>query len=252
MWQNSAVNLRFIYKVNLSLEIATWKNYSLLDAISPLIEQLTFFHNHTIMILFIILAIVAYIIATIINNKFINKTLLEGQTIEIIWTILPTITLIFIATPSLNLLYLIDEINSPSITVKTIGHQWYWTYELSDFFKKEFDLYITPIKNLKFYNFRLLDTDNQLALPFKSKIRIIFTSTDVIHSWTIQSLRTKIDATPGRLNQIIFLINNPGIFFGQCSEICGINHRFIPTSIDSVTPKKFIEWVKSISLGGWK
>nr|QRC76509.1 cytochrome c oxidase subunit II [Lycostomus sp. YXY-2021] len=224
--------------------MATWKSFTLLDAISPLMEQLSFFHDHTMLILLMILSMVAYIMATMMKNKYINKTLLEGQLIEIIWTILPTVTLIFIATPSLNLLYLIDEINSPSLTVKTIGHQWYWSYEMTDFLKKEIDSYMKPINELKKSSFRLLDVDNQLVLPFKSKIRMMFTSTDVIHSWTIQSLGTKMDATPGRLNQIMFLIKTPGLFFGQCSEICGMNHSFMPTSIESVSPSKFINWIK--------
>nr|ARH55164.1 cytochrome c oxidase subunit 2 [Erotides cosnardi] len=225
--------------------MATWSNYMILDAMSPLMEQLMIFHDHTMMIIVMILMMVVYMMVTMLTNKYINKSLLEGQTIEIIWTILPTFTLIFIAAPSLNLLYLIDEINSPSISVKTIGHQWYWTYELSEF-QKEYDSYMTPAKEMGKFNFRSLDTDNQLVLPFKSKIRMLITSTDVIHSWTIQSLGLKMDATPGRVNQMMLLINYPGIFFGQCSEICGMNHSFMPTSIESITPSGFIKWIMTL------
>lgn len=232
--------------------MATWLNINTQDSSSPLIEQLIFFHDHAILILLIITVIVRYIILTLFFNKFINRFLLEGQTIELIWTIAPAVTLIFIALPSLRLLYLLDEINYPILSVKSIGHQWYWSYELSDFKTIEFDSYIIPQAENKISDFRLLDVDNRLPLPFKSQIRFIVSSTDVIHSWTIPSLGVKIDATPGRLNQTTFFMNRPGIYFGQCSEICGTNHRFIPIVIERISPKTFINWVKSYSLDDWK
>lgn len=232
--------------------MATWLNINVQDRASPLIEQLTFFHDHAILILLIITVIVSYIIATLFTNKFINRFLLEGQTIELIWTIAPAVTLIFIALPSLRLLYLLDEVNNPLISVKSIGHQWYWSYELSDFKNIEFDSYIIPQREIKNFNFRLLDVDNRLPLPFKSQVRIIVSSTDVIHSWTLPSTGVKIDASPGRLNQTTFFLNRPGLLYGQCSEICGTNHRFIPIVIESISPKRFINWVKSNSLGDWK
>jgi len=178
-------------------------------------------------------------------NTFTNRFLLSGQTIEIIWTIVPAIVLIFIALPSLRLLYLLDEINIPSITLKTIGHQWYWRYEYSDFINIEFDSYIIPINDIKINNFRLLDVDNRIILPINLKIRILISAADVIHSWTIPSLGVKVDGTPGRLNQTNFIINRAGLFFGQCSEICGANHRFIPIVIERVNLKFFINWIKN-------
>lgn len=165
--------------------------------------------------------------------------------IEIIWTIIPAIVLIFIALPSLRLLYLLDEIRIPSITLKTIGHQWYWSYEYSDFINIEFDSYIIPVNDININNFRLLDVDNRIVLPINLKIRILISAADVIHSWTVPSLGVKVDGTPGRLNQTNFLINRPGLFFGQCSEICGANHSFIPIVIESVSLKFFINWVKN-------
>lgn len=188
-------------------------------------------------------------------NKFIHRFLLEGQIIELIWTILPAITLIFIALPSLKLIYILDETNNPIISIKTIGHQWYWSYEYSDFLNIEFDSYIIPSKEINSFNFRLLDVDNRVIIPFKSQIRIIISSTDVIHSWTIPSLGVKIDATPGRLNQISFNSNRSGILYGQCSEICGTNHRFIPIVLERISPNFFIKWISKISkisLDGWK
>lgn len=225
--------------------MATWLNINVQDRASPLIEQLTFFHDHTMIILVIITLIVSYIIGTLFTNKYVNRFLLEGQTIELVWTIAPAVTLIFIALPSLRLLYLLDEVNNPLISVKSIGHQWYWSYELSDFKNIEFDSYIIPQAEIKPHNFRLLDVDNRLPLPFKSQIRIIVSSTDVIHSWTVPVLGAKIDASPGRLNQTTFFLNRPGVFFGQCSEICGTNHRFIPIVIERISPNHFIRWLKN-------
>nr|YP_003331291.1 cytochrome c oxidase subunit II [Chauliognathus opacus]ACM45013.1 cytochrome c oxidase subunit II [Chauliognathus opacus] len=223
----------------------TWLNLNCQDSISPLMEQLIFFHDHTMMILLMITAIVSYFMMTLFMNKFTNRYLLEGQTIELIWTIMPAVTLIFIAFPSLQILYLLDEINNPLISVKSIGHQWYWSYELSDFKNVEFDSYMIPENELNLYNFRLLDVDNRLMLPYKTQIRMMVSSTDVIHSWTIPSLGVKIDAVPGRLNQITFFMNRTGLYFGQCSEICGTNHSFMPIVLESIPINTFINWIKN-------
>nr|YP_010463411.1 cytochrome c oxidase subunit II [Peltoperlopsis sagittata]UUK29387.1 cytochrome c oxidase subunit II [Peltoperlopsis sagittata] len=223
--------------------MATWANLSLQDSSSPLMEQLTFFHDHTLMILIMITTLVSYLLMTLFFNKNINRYLLDGQTIEVIWTILPAVTLIFIAMPSLHLLYLLDEISSPTITLKTIGHQWYWSYEYSDFLQVEFDAYMTPYNELSTNEFRLLDVDNRTILPMNTQIRILITAADVLHSWTIPSLGVKVDATPGRLNQSAFFMNRPGLYYGQCSEICGANHSFMPIVIESVPTSTFINWV---------
>lgn len=203
-------------------------------------------------ILIIITILVGQILIRIFFNKFTHRFLLEGQLIEIIWTILPAITLILIALPSLRLLYILDEINNPIITIKTIGHQWYWSYEYSDYKNIEFDSFIIPLNDSKPFNFRLLDVDNRIIIPYETQIRLLITATDVIHSWALPSLGIKIDGTPGRLNQISFCINRTGLFYGQCSEICGANHRFIPIVIERISPSYFLNWVKSFSLGGWK
>nr|AND96382.1 cytochrome c oxidase subunit 2 [Onthophagus schwaneri] len=225
--------------------MATWKSTLLQDAASPLMEQLIFFHNHALLILLMITVTVSYLMMTLFFNKYNYRFLLEGQTIEIIWTIIPAITLIFIALPSLQLLYLLDEINNPMISVKSIGHQWYWSYEYSDFKKIEFDSYMIPTNEMKIDGFRLLDVDNRTILPFNTQIRMLVTAADVIHSWTIPALSVKIDATPGRLNQISFTMNRSGLFFGQCSEICGANHSFMPIVIESISMKYFIKWMNS-------
>nr|WON65993.1 cytochrome c oxidase subunit II [Carpelimus sp. 1 HFZ-2023b] len=225
----------------------TWKTLMIQDSASPLMEQLMFFHDHTLMILIMITTLVAYMLGSIFFNNFNYRFLLEGQMIEIIWTLMPAIILIFIALPSLRLLYLLDEINNPIVTIKSIGHQWYWSYEYSDFFNIEFDSYMIPTNELKPFNFRLLDVDNRIAVPFNSQIRMLVTSFDVIHSWTIPSLNIKIDATPGRLNQVSMFTNRTGIFFGQCSEICGANHSFMPIVLESISPKMFLNWINKMS-----
>nr|WJJ67807.1 cytochrome c oxidase subunit II [Scathophaga stercoraria] len=225
--------------------MSTWANLNLQDSSSPLMEQLTFFHDHALLILVMITMLVGYLLFSLFFNKFVNRYLLHGQTIEIIWTILPAIVLLFIAFPSLRLLYLLDEINEPSITLKAIGHQWYWSYEYSDFTNIEFDSYMIPTNELSLDNFRLLDVDNRVITPMNSQIRILVTAADVIHSWTIPSLGVKVDGTPGRLNQTNFLINRPGLFYGQCSEICGANHSFMPIVIESIPVNFFIKWISS-------
>nr|QNG56173.1 cytochrome c oxidase subunit II [Cucujus sp. MJ-2020] len=227
--------------------MATWKMLLLQDSASPLMEQLSFFHDHTLLVLVIITILVGQLMLSLFFNKFSHRFLLEGQLIEVIWTILPAITLIFIALPSLRLIYILDEVNNPMITIKTIGHQWYWSYEYSDFKNIEFDSYMIPMNEMKPYNFRLLDVDNRIIIPFESNIRMLVTSADVIHSWTIPSLGVKIDATPGRLNQISFTTNRSGLFYGQCSEICGANHSFMPIVLESISSKYFIKWIMNNS-----
>nr|QII42036.1 cytochrome c oxidase subunit 2 [Anopheles sinensis]QII42049.1 cytochrome c oxidase subunit 2 [Anopheles sinensis] len=227
--------------------MATWANLGLQDSSSPLMEQLNFFHDHTLLILTMITILVGYIMGMLMFNQFTNRYLLHGQTIEIIWTVLPAIILMFIAFPSLRLLYLMDEINTPSITLKSVGHQWYWSYEYSDFMNLEFDSYMIPTNELETNGFRLLDVDNRIVLPMNNQIRILVTATDVLHSWTVPSLGVKVDATPGRLNQINFLINRPGLFFGQCSEICGANHSFMPIVIESIPMNYFIKWITNMT-----
>nr|YP_010374281.1 cytochrome c oxidase subunit II [Tholosanus proximus]QVD38903.1 cytochrome c oxidase subunit II [Tholosanus proximus] len=226
--------------------MATWGNIMIQDANSSLMEQLTFFHDHTIMILSMITMMVAYIMISLTKNNLINRYLLEGQTIELIWTLLPAITLIFIALPSLRLLYMIDEINNPSITLKVIGHQWYWSYEYSDFSDNEFDSYMKPVNDLKPEEMRLLDVDNRTILPMNTLTRVVITAADVLHSWAVPALGIKIDAVPGRLNQGTININRPGIMYGQCSEICGANHSFMPIVIESTTTENFLKWINQL------
>ncbi|YP_009133116.1 cytochrome c oxidase subunit II (mitochondrion) [Daphnia magna] len=225
--------------------MATWAQIGFQNSASPLMEQLIFFHDHALLILILITTLVGYFMISLVTNKFVNRYLLDGQMIEIIWTVLPAVILIILALPSLRLLYLIDETTEPSLTLKTVGHQWYWSYEYSDFNDIEFDSYMTPTNNLQQQEFRLLEVDNRVILPYLTQIRLLVTAADVIHSWTIPSLGIKADAVPGRLNQLNVFFNRPGVFYGQCSEICGANHSFMPISVEAITPTDFLTWIKS-------
>nr|YP_009093679.2 cytochrome c oxidase subunit II [Mictyris longicarpus] len=223
--------------------MATWMHLKFQDSVSPLMEQLIFFHDHVMLVLVLIVTFVGYMMTSLLFNSYIDRYMLENQPIEIIWTTIPALILIFIALPSLRLLYLLDEVSNPSMTLKTIGHQWYWSYEYSDFMQMEFDSYMIPSNELELSGFRLLDVDNRTVLPMNTQIRVLISAADVIHSWTVPSLGVKADAIPGRLNQSSFLINRPGLFFGQCSEICGANHSFMPIVIESVSTRSFLNWI---------
>lgn len=229
-------------KFKFLLKINTWI-LGLQNSNTPIYDIIIFFHDFTIIILVFIIILIFLIIICIITNKFTNRFILEGNIIEILWTIIPIIILIFIAIPSIKILYLTDEIPINNITIKSLGHQWFWSYEYSDIKNLEFDSFI--INEYTSSSFRLLDVDNRCIIPYNYPIRILTTSTDVIHSWTVPSLGIKIDSIPGRLNQSIIWINRPGLFFGQCSEICGINHSFIPIVIESTRIKNFKKWIVS-------
>jgi cytochrome c oxidase subunit 2 len=221
----------------------TWGQLIFQDAASPIMLQLISFHDHTLIILTLVISIVSYAIFIVSINKLTNRFLMEAQEIETIWTILPAIILLFLALPSLRLLYLTDETRQPRITLKAIGHQWYWRYEFSDFTNIEIDSYILPQADLMPGDYRLLEVDNRVTLPISLEVRVLVTAADVIHAWTVPALGVKVDAVPGRLNQLRFTINQPGVFYGQCSEICGANHSFIPISVESVNLKSFIRWI---------
>ena len=150
----------------------------------------------------------------------------------------------FIAVPSLKILYMVEEIINPFITLNILGHQWYWRYEYVDFKNILFDSFIIQDNFIDLGRYRLLEVDNHLIIPYNINIRFLVSSVDVIHSWSISSLGIKVDATPGRINQTIRNLNRVGIFYGQCSEICGLNHRFIPIVLERTNLLFFFNWVK--------
>nr|YP_009538223.1 cytochrome c oxidase subunit II [Prodotiscus insignis]AYN73725.1 cytochrome c oxidase subunit II [Prodotiscus insignis] len=216
------------------------------DASSPIMEELVQFHDHALMVALAICSLVLYLLALMLMEKLSSNTV-DAQEVELVWTILPAIVLILLALPSLQILYMMDEIDEPDLTLKAIGHQWYWSYEYTDFNELMFDSYMVPTMELPMGHFRLLEVDHRIIIPMESLIRIIVTADDVLHSWAIPTLGVKTDAIPGRLNQTSFITTRPGIFYGQCSEICGANHSFMPIVVES-TPLNFFEsWSSTLS-----
>lgn len=163
------------------------------------------------------------------------------------WTVLPMVFLVLIALPSLRLVYIADEGFDYELRVKVVGHQWYWRYEYSDFKDVRFDSYIVGENDLVIGDFRCLEVDNRVIVPRGLRVRFLITRGDVIHRWAVPSLGLKVDAVPGRLNQLRADIGRVGVFYGQCSEICGANHRFIPIVVESVELGGWIDWLR-----GWR
>ena len=228
----------------------TWAQLGLQDAASPVMEEFIFFHDFTIVILVFIVRFVGCIITRMMFNLHVNTGLLEGQLVECVWTLIPAVVLIQIAVPSLLLLYMLDETISCGLTIKAVGHQWYWSYEYSDFWRAgapalEFDAYMLPVADLAKRGVRLLDVDNRTPVPWGVHARVLVRSADVLHSWAVPALGVKADACPGRLNQVKFLGHRPGVVYGQCSEICGANHRFMPIAVEIRSSPDFLAWVEA-------
>nr|CBJ55444.1 cytochrome c oxidase subunit II [Sarcophilus harrisii] len=212
------------------------------DATSPIMEELMYFHDHTLMIVFLISSLVLYVLILMLTTKLTHTSTMDAQEVETIWTILPAIILVLIALPSLRILYMMDEIFNPYLTVKAMGHQWYWSYEYTDYEDLSFDSYMVPTQDLNPGQLRLLEVDNRVVLPMELPIRMLISSEDVLHAWTVPSLGLKADAVPGRLNQATLTSTRPGVYFGQCSEICGSNHSFMPIVLEMSTLKYFENW----------
>ena len=225
------------------------------DSATPQIEGIIELHDNIMFYLAIILFTVGWtLVSTMlrysskespISSKYSN----HGTLIELIWTITPALILILIAFPSFKLLYLMDEITDPSMSVLAEGHQWYWSYQYPDFLNSdgdfiEFDSYLVPESDLEKGTLRMLEVDNRVIVPELTHIRLIITAADVIHSFGCPSLGIKCDAYPGRLNQVSMFINREGTFYGQCSELCGVLHSSMPIVIESVSIEKFIAWIE--------
>jgi len=227
------------------------------DPATPTMEGIINFHHDLMFIVILITIFVGWMLGrtlwffdrrvNIIPQKFTHNTLLE-----LVWTITPSIILMMIAVPSFALLYSMDEMINPSLTLKVIGHQWYWSYEYSDYEFEDntegiaFDSYMIATDDLLLGQLRLLEVDNRVVLPINTHIRCLLTSSDVIHSWAIPSLGVKCDTLPGRLNQVPLFIKREGIFYGQCSELCGVNHGFMPIVIEAISLKEYLMWVSAM------
>lgn len=223
------------------------------DPATPVMEGIIEFHHDVMFLLVFIVFFVLYMLAAAVTsfsggsgnrNVFSHNTLLE-----VVWTILPSLVLLFVAFPSFALLYSIDELVNPSATLKSVGHQWYWTYEYSDFGAEfgsvELESYMVPEEDLGKGHYRLLETNYRVVLPVGVHIRALVTSADVLHSWAIPSLGIKVDACPGRLNQTAMFIKREGVFYGQCSEICGVNHGFMPIVVQAVSLDTYGAWLSA-------
>jgi cytochrome c oxidase subunit 2 len=229
---------------------------------TPIMEGIINFHNHIMFFLTVIGLAVFWLLARCVmlydedvNPEVDNFT--HSTTLEIVWTIIPAIILMVIAVPSFALLYSMDEMLDPAITLKVVGHQWYWSYEYSDYdhLTEEgeginFDSYMTATDDLvddpaRTGALRLLEVDHRVVLPVNTHVRVLVTSADVLHSWAVPAFGVKVDACPGRLNQTSLFIKREGHFYGQCSEICGVNHGFMPIAIQACSLEEYTEYLEN-------
>ena len=224
------------------------------DPATPSMEGMVFFYDYLMLFVISIGVFVCWMLYKAIilfnaqTNTNINK-FTHFSILEIVWTLLPAVALLLIAIPSFTLLYSLDELIDPSSTLKIVGHQWYWSYEYSDYSTLEggeslnFDSYMINSSDLTYGAFRLLEVDNRVILPINTHIRLLVTAADVLHSWAVPSFGIKVDACPGRLSQASLFLKREGVYYGQCSEICGVNHGFMPIVVKGVPVNTFINWI---------
>lgn len=222
------------------------------DPASPIMEGIINLHHD---LMFFLLIIAVFVLWVLLRTVYLfdrsrghePSKVVHGTVLEIVWTIVPSFILLAVAIPSFALLYAIDEASDPAITIKVIGHQWYWVYEYSDYTvdsnSLSFESFMVPEADLKLGQLRLLEVDNRIVVPTNTHIRFLITSADVLHSWAVPSLGVKVDALPGRLNQATVFIKRDGVYYGQCSEICGVNHAFMPIVVESVPLDEYVSWV---------
>ena len=220
------------------------------DPATPIAQGIQDLHHDICFFMVVILTFVIWMLCRTLwhfhwTKNPIPSKIIHGTVIEVAWTVTPSLILMVIAVPSFALLYSMDEIVDPSITLKAIGHQWYWTYELSDYSTSDeesivFDSYMIPEDDLTLGQLRLLEVDNRVVLPVQTHVRVIVTAADVL-----PSLGVKCDAVPGRLNQTSFFLQREGVFYGQCSEICGANHGFMPIVVEGVSLDEYVSWISN-------
>ncbi len=206
------------------------------------------FHNG---LLYLIFAIAIFVLLLLVytmwrfregRNPNPSKTT-HNSLIEILWTGIPVLILVIVAVPSFRLLFLSDAVANADMTIKAIGRQWYWTYEYPDHGDFVFDAFMVPDEELQEGQPRLLATDTNVVVPVNTKIRVLITSSDVLHAWAVPAFAIKTDAVPGRTNEIWFEAEKTGIFYGQCSELCGAGHAFMPIAVEVVSQEDFDAWV---------
>lgn len=225
-----------------------WGQLNLQEGISVIIELLNYFHDYIIVLLVLIFTFVTYMFIYVSYSPYVDKYTVDSHLLETVWTVVPIVILLFMAFPSLYLLYLIEEISKPSLSVKVIGHQWYWEYQYSNsWFTYSFDSYMV-YDNPTLPLFYTLDVDNRLVLPTMASILFLITSADVLHSWTVPTLGIKADATPGRLNYLTTKAPYSGVYYGQCSEICGTNHSLMPIVLEFVPIDNYLSYISHLDV----
>jgi cytochrome c oxidase subunit II len=217
-------------------------------AATPVMHELESFHNILLVVISLIVLLVLGLLLYVIMNFGERRNpspspRTHNALIEVIWTTAPVIILVLIAIPSFKLLYAEDVIPKADLTVKAVGHQWYWSYEYPDNGGFGFDSTMVQDSDLKPGQPRLLTVDNRVIVPVGKTVRVVTTSSDVIHSWAVPSFGVKMDAVPGRLNETWFKVERVGTYYGQCSELCGVNHGFMPIEVEAVTQADFDAWV---------
>ena len=218
-------------------------------AASPVAEMIESLHD---LLLFITVAISAFVLALVAyaciryraDRNPVPSRRTHNSVLEIAWTAIPVLILVVIAIPSFKLLYFMDRAVNPEMTLKAIGRQWYWSYEYPDNGNFTFDAYMIAEQDLEEGQLRLYDVDNPVVLPVDTDIRLLTTASDVIHAWAMPALGVKLDATPGRINETWLRINEPGVYYGQCSELCGDYHAFMPIKIEAVSKEDFEAWTQ--------
>lgn len=225
-------------------------------ASSTSMEKLAWLHHFLLYVIFIVSAVVTALLVYVCIRFRRSKNPVPSKTthntlIEIIWTVIPIMILVAIAIPSLRIHYYVDKTDKPDLTLKVTGYQWYWGYEYPDQDGLSFESYLKQDKELGPKDFRLLSTDKPVVLPVDANIRILLTAADVIHSWAMPAFGVKRDAMPGRLNETWVRITKPGIYYGQCSELCGQGHGFMPIEVHAVEKPVFDAWVKRAKGGNY-
>ncbi len=222
---------------------------NLQDAVTPIMEMVVDFHNLLLIIITLIslfvFALIGYALYRFREERNPVASRRSHHTLlEVIWTAVPVLILVIIAVPSFKLLYYMDVVPETEFRIKAIGNQWYWTYEYPDQGNFTFDAFMKADEELAEGEPRLLATDNEVVVPVDTKIRLQVTASDVIHSWAVPAFGIKIDAVPGRLNEAWFEATETGVFYGQCSELCGRLHGFMPIAVRVVTKEEFAAWIE--------
>nr|WHW95974.1 cytochrome c oxidase subunit 2 [Aneura pinguis]WHW96016.1 cytochrome c oxidase subunit 2 [Aneura pinguis] len=248
------MNLIWIFPIAFCDAAEPWQ-LGFQDPATPMMQGIIDLHHDIFFFLIVISIFVLWMLVRALwhfhyERNPIPERIVHGTTIEIIRTIFPSIIPMFIAIPSFAPLYSMDEVVDPAITIKAIGHQWYRTYEYSDYNSSDeqsltFDSYMIPEDDLELGQLRLLEVDNRMVVPAKTHLRMIITSADVLHSWAVPSLGVKCDAVPGRSNQTSIFIKREGVYYGQCSELCGTNHAFMPIVVEAVPLDDYVSWVSN-------